>query len=94
VLRPSVPKTPWLGPVPPGHGWGWRRNRRVVCAFAEVVLAVLARGGEMRLGDLVGAIDAVGAGAGLLDAGEDGEGRAGTDAGDAQAAPSRQVTFC
>src|ERR1035438_8406869 len=40
----------------------------IVDAFAKVILTVLARGGEMRLGDLVGPIDAIGAGAGLLDA--------------------------
>jgi hypothetical protein len=46
----------------------------VVCAFAEVVFAIGARGGETRCGDLVGAIDAIGACAGLLDSGVDGEG--------------------
>ena len=49
----------------------------VVGALAEVVFADFARGGEMRRGDLIGPVDAVGARAGLLNAGVDGEGRAG-----------------
>ena len=42
----------------------------------------------MRFGDLVGAVNAVGARARLLDAGEDSEGRTRTDAGDAQQLPA------
>ena len=60
----------------------------VVCAFAEVVLANRARGGEIRLGDLVGAVDPCGAVAGLLNTGVDSEWRTGSDARNTQQFPS------
>ena len=75
LIRPGAAGT-WMGMEKKSDG--------IVLALAEVVLTVLARGGKMRRGDLVGAIDAGGARAGLLDAGEDGKGRAGVDAGDAE----------
>ena len=60
----------------------------VVDPLAKVVFTDFARCGKMRFGNLVGAVDAIGADAGLLDAGEDGEGRTRTDAGDAEQFPA------
>lgn len=63
----------------------------VVRAASEVVFAAAggaAGGGEIGCGDLVGAVGAVGADAGLLDSGIDGEGRAAGDGGDAEELPS------
>jgi len=66
-----------IGPRAAGNMNGMlKKFRCVVGAFTEVVLAVNARGGKMRHGDLVGAIHSVRSCAGLLDAAEDGERRA------------------
>ncbi len=56
----------------------------VVWALAEVVFTVFTRGGEMRSGDLIGPVNTIGTRAGLLNAGINGEGRAGRDGSDAQ----------
>ena len=74
--------------MPPGMVDGDGEVGGVVGAHAEVVFADLAGGGELRDADLVGAVDAVGACAGLLDSGIDGEGRAAADGGDAEQFPT------
>ena len=62
--------------------------RRVVCSVTKIVFTRFARGGELRCGDLVRAVDAVGSIARLLYAGVDGEWVPLADAGDAQHLPS------
>src|SRR6185437_12339815 len=81
-------EAPLVGSGAAGHVNRNGEERAIVRAAAEIILANLARGGEVRLRNLVGPIDAVRAVSRLLHAGEYREWRAGAHAADAEQFPS------